>query len=162
MAPLKAIVRRITVQADQLAIVFDLAAVWGLDEGSEPPHLTEVTAPAQLKRCGMAMRLVLPSTGQQPRRGADPKLVGLLTKAHDWFERLRLGQCDSVQEIAREEQVTGSYVARVIQLAFLAPDIVQKIQRAEHPLEINANGLLRMVPLPLCWEEQRAQLGMTA
>jgi site-specific DNA recombinase len=87
--------------------------------------------------------------------------VSLLNKAHDWFERLRLGRSDSVRAIARKEQVTGSYVARVIQLAFLAPDIVQRIQRAEHPLELNAQGLLRMVPLPLAWEEQRALLGMT-
>jgi hypothetical protein len=62
---------------------------------------------------------------------------------------------------SREERVTGSYVARVIQLAFLAPDIVQKIQRAEHPLELNAQGLLRVVPLPLAWDEQRSLLGIT-
>jgi site-specific DNA recombinase len=161
IAPLKAVVQRITIHADRLDIAFDLGAIWALGEGGGSQHLTVVAVPAQLKRCGMAMRLILTSTGQQPRRAADPNLVSLLTKAHDWFGRLRLGQCDSVQAIAREEQVTGSYVARVIQLAFLAPDIVQRIQRAEHPLELNAQGLLRMVPLPLAWEEQRALLGIT-
>lgn len=87
--------------------------------------------------------------------------MGLIAKAHDWFERLSRGKRDSVMAIAQEEQVTGSYVTRVIQLAFLAPDIVQRIHRAEHPLELNANRLIGMVPLPLAWKEQRTLLGMS-
>ena len=46
-----------------------------------------------------------------------------------------------------------------IYLAFLAPDIVQRIIRGDHPLEWNAARLIRAVPLPLDWDEQRARLG---
>ncbi|MEN6584896.1 MAG: hypothetical protein ABFE02_02445 [Sulfuricella sp.] len=51
-------------------------------------------------------------------------------------------------------------MTRVTYLAFLAPDIVQRIVRGDHPLELNAERLLRMVPLPVDWDEQRVLLGM--
>jgi hypothetical protein len=48
------------------------------------------------------------------------------------------------------------------ELAFLAPDIVERILRGDHPSELNAERLLkRIVPLPIAWEEQRALLGLT-
>ncbi|MDL2336885.1 MAG: hypothetical protein QFE16_03500 [Pseudomonadota bacterium] len=51
----------------------------------------------------------------------------LIAKAQDWFERLSSGRGEAVQSIANKEQITGSYLTRVIYLAFLAPDIVQRI-----------------------------------
>ena len=47
-----------------------------------------------------------------------------------------------------------------IYLAFLAPDIVQRIIRGDHPPEWNATRLIRAVPLPLAWDEQRTRLGL--
>ena len=70
------------------------------------------------------------------------------------------GRCNSVHANAREEQVTSYYVTRVVYLAFLAPDIVQRIVRGEHPLTLNATRLIRAVPLPLAWDEQRTRLGL--
>ena len=92
----------------------------------------------------------------------DPKLIGLIGKAHDWFAKLSSGQRDGVAAIAQEEQVTSSYVTRVVQLAFLAPDIVHLIHRGEQPLELNSYQLIRMVPLPLHWAEQHKVLGLTS
>ncbi len=61
--------------------------------------------------------------GKQP----DARLVALLAKAHDWFERLRSGQGDGVVAIAREEKVDRSYMRRVAYVVFLDPEIVQRI-----------------------------------
>ncbi|HEV2219619.1 MAG TPA: recombinase family protein, partial [Casimicrobiaceae bacterium] len=109
---------------------------------------------------GMAVRLIVQSPGVASTRGADPKLVAVVARAHEWLARLTSGRCNSVQAIANEEQVSSSYVTRVIYLAFLAPDIVQRIIRGDHPIELNAARLMRAVPLPLHWGEQRARLGL--
>jgi site-specific DNA recombinase len=154
-------VRRITVHPAKLEIEINLAAVWGTDDASasqQSPVLIE--APVLLKRCGMAMRLVVSTPGSASNRRPDPKLVGLIAKAHDWFDRLSAGKRDCVMAIAKEEQVSSAYVTRVMHLAFLAPDIVQRIRRGDHPLELSADRLVRLGPLPLNWEEQRALLGM--
>ena len=64
-------------------------------------------------------------------------------------------------EIAAAESVSTSYVTRVIYLSFLAPDIVDLIVRGEQPPELNLEHLMRLVPIPACWQEQRKLLGMS-
>ncbi|MDO9313986.1 MAG: hypothetical protein Q7T97_05515, partial [Burkholderiaceae bacterium] len=128
----------------------------------ENEHVHQIEVPVQLKRCGMAVRLIVRPAGESVTRGVDTKLVSLISKAHDWFERLSSGRCDSVQAIAQQEQiVSSSYVTRVIYLAFLAPDIVQRIVRGAQPVDLTADRLIRMGPLPVAWEDQRVLLGMS-
>jgi hypothetical protein len=50
-------------------------------------------------------------------------------------------------------------VVRVAQLAFSAPEIVLAITQGDHPPQLTANRLLKSVPLPLRWDEQRARPG---
>ena len=90
----------------------------------------------------------------------DPKLIELLARAHEWFGRLSSGQDTQVSAIAAEKRFSASYVTRVMYLAFLAPDIVRRILKGDHPPDLGADRLMRSVPLPLAWPEQRAVLGL--
>lgn len=73
---------------------------------------------------------------------------------------LASGRCSGVAEIAENAQVSTSYVTRVMHLAFLAPDIVERIVLGEGPSNLTAERLGRMGPLPMAWAEQRELLGM--
>jgi len=115
----------------------------------------------QLKRCGMAVRLIVRAPGAQ-NRSPDQKLVAVLAKAHDWLARLTSGRAESILAIAKQEKVGSSYVTRLVYLGCLAPDIVERILCGQHPPDLNADRLIRMVPLPLDWEEQRRLLGMSS
>lgn len=160
---LNRIVTRITVHAHSIEIVVRTDATWSLSNVpamDAPTTLIEV--PVQLKRCGMAVRLIVRTPGESVTRGPDPIMIALIAKGHRWFERLSSGYCNSFNAIAQEEKVSGSYVARVIYLAFLAPDIVQRILRGDHPLDLNADRLIRMMPLPVAWGEQRTLLGLSS
>ena len=123
--------------------------------------MTLIEVPVELKRCGKAVRLIVRAPGEVETRGPDAKLIALLAKAHAWFAKLTSGRYTSVCAIAEEEGLTRAYVTEVIHLAFLAPDIVARCMRGDHPLVLNAQRLIRMGPLPLDWEEQRDRLGMT-
>ncbi len=162
---LRRIAMRITVHASKIEIHINTAAIWndycaseGDAESDDDPIMIEV--PVQLKRCGLTVRLIVHAPGHAVSR-VDPKLIGLIGKAHDWFERLSSGRRDGVMAIAKEENISNDYVSRVINLAFLAPDIVQRIHRGEQPPDLNAERLMRIVPLPLAWAEQRKMLGMS-
>ena len=158
---LQRIVHRIAIHEDSLKISIKADSVWGTQDAAvNDERLVLVEMPVRLKRCGSAMRLVLGTPAAGSTRRPDPKLVGLVAKAHDWFGRLSGGTRDGVMAIATEEQVSSAYVTRVMHLAFLAPDIVQRIHRGEQPVELNANRLIRLGPLPLDWVKQRALLGM--
>ncbi len=45
-------------------------------------------------------------------------------------------------------------------LAFLAPDVVQRIVRGDYPQDLTVGGLMTMVPLTEAWDVQRLLLGM--
>ena len=62
-------------------------------------------------------------------------------------------------EIAEAEGVTGRYVAHLVPLAFLAPDILARILAGTQPVELTTEELTKRVNLPLEWAEQRAVLG---
>ena len=158
---LSRIVVQVTAHAQKVVIEVHASAAWSLNDVAptkEPPTVLEV--PVQLKRSGMGLRLIVNAPGESAARKPDRTLIALIAKAHDWFARLTTGRSENVQVIADAEQVTISYVTRVIYIAFMDPQIVRRIMRGDHPAELNAACLMKILPLPLAWEEQRALLGM--
>ena len=92
-------------------------------------------------------------------RRKDESVLKSRIKAQEWLARLTSGRSDSIATIASEEHVSRGYVTRLIPLALMAPDLVQRIARGEHGPEFNAAKLMRLMPLPQDWGEQRAMLG---
>ena len=161
---LQRIVSRIVIHKNKLEIAIAMNKIWTGSQ-TEPTELidtaTVIEVPVELKRCGMAVRLIVRAPRELTRRQPDPKLVARIAKAHTWFQQLSSGRSDSIQSIAKQEKVTSSYVTRVVHLAFLAPDIVQRIVKGDHPIELNIDRLIRMVPLPTDWDAQRKLLDMS-
>ena len=52
-----------------------------------------------------------------------------------------------------------SYVSRVVNLAFLAPDIIESIIAGYQPADLNVEKLTKQSNLPLGWNQQRHLLG---
>lgn len=127
-----------TASAGEVQSRINTDALWAsvaTADGEQQTTLIEV--PAQLKRSGLAVRLIVRTPGVAEHRKVDPKLVALIAKAQDWFGRIASGRSDSLLDISREEKVTSAYVARVVNLAFLAPDIVQRIVRGDYQVDLN-------------------------
>jgi hypothetical protein len=119
-------------------------------------HLTVLTIRARLKRTGIEMRMVV-DDGSEPAN-VDPVLVRLLVRAHAIRARLLQDHSLTLTEIAAEEGVGGSYVSRLVRLAFLAPDIVTAILSGRHSPQLTANRLMDDTRLPLDWRAQRELL----
>jgi hypothetical protein len=62
-------------------------------------------------------------------------------------------------EIASLEGKDKSYISRVMNLAFLAPDITESIITGRQPADLSAEKLIRRINLPLDWDKQRQLLG---
>ena len=157
---LPGLVQRIMVHPDQLDVGLKVEALLGEatpEEGRGEP--VWLTVPVKLHRIGRTMRLVLPVSGANNRK-AEKRLIDLLIHAHDWFGRLASGQCQSIGELSAHVGFGGPYVTRVMYLAFLAPDIVERIALGNYPPEMTAERVSRLVPLPTNWEEQRKALGI--
>lgn len=153
-------ISEVEVAATQMRIRLDLVGA-GLRQEGMPNAEAVLEVPAERKRCGMAVRLVIGAQGeeQQRLRNPDPTLVDLMHKGKQWLHRLTFGG-QGIGAIAQEEKVHAQYVSRVINVALLAPDIVQAIERGDHPIKLNTTKLLTSVPFPMDWQAQREMLGM--
>ena len=116
-----------------------------------------VRLPVQLKRRGIESRIVLNNESAAPNR--DENLVRLVAKSHVWFEQLKNGERTSIEAIAKAEKINPSDVSRALPLAFLAPSIVIAILEGRQPVDLTAEKLRRLAPLPTDWNEQRQALG---
>jgi hypothetical protein len=115
--------------------------------------------PMQFQRRGGRKRIVAPdgsaiapSSKSQP----DGTVVKALARAWRWQRMLDEGAYSTVSEIGDAENVSKSYVSRILRLAWLAPDIVESILGGR----ANQSPMLEQLerPLPASWEEQRKQL----
>jgi hypothetical protein len=122
-------------------------------------HVVTLTVPARLKRTGMEMRLLIDGAGGGARTKSDHSLCRLLAQAYRYQAVMLNSRGKTLDEIAAEAGVTRSHFRRVLRVSFLAPDIVQSVLRNRHPIELNAERLVRNTILPLSWDEQRSQLG---
>ena len=123
-----------------------------------PPFL--VVAPLRLQRRGPELRIVLQGAAAPPPK-PDPLLVQRLIEARTRVaDYLDPGQGLSLSAIARRAGVHVGDVSRALQLAFLAPDLVEAILDGTQPVALTPERLKRARELPLLWDEQRAMLGV--
>jgi DNA invertase Pin-like site-specific DNA recombinase len=120
-------------------------------------ELVEVNIDAKLSRSGRAMRLVQIDGRRAGGALGDQSLIKLIAKARKWWALLKQGDIH-VAGLAREEDVTRSYMSNAIRIAFLSPRLVEMIVGGEQPTQLTAQKLIQ-TSLPLGWKDQEARLG---
>jgi hypothetical protein len=120
-----------------------------------------LVAPVLCKRRGVETWLVLIGTGSDPGR-PDPALLKAIARGHAWLALLVSGESPSIAAIAARDGVTPAYVSRLIDTAFLAPDIVQAILDGRQPVDLTTQRLMQHRGLALDWTQQRRELGFAA
>jgi site-specific DNA recombinase len=88
---------------------------------SHPGDILKLEVKARLQRVGREMKLVVHNA--EDRAAADPGLLRIITRAHDFRERLLQDPSLSVPAIARQERLTIGYLSRLLRLPSLAPDV---------------------------------------
>jgi hypothetical protein len=102
-----------------------------------------------VRRRGVEAKLLLGDTSS----GVDRTLLKNVAQGWVWFEEIKAGA--SMQAIANREAITQRRVAHLVDLAFLAPDIVQSIAEGRQPPTLTADSLIRSRHRML-WPQQRA------
>jgi hypothetical protein len=75
------------------------------------------------------------------------------------YDGLVHGAGQSLDTIAAQEGIGGSYFTRVARLAWLAPGITEAVLHGRQPADLNARKLMADTRAPIHWHEQRAGLG---
>jgi site-specific DNA recombinase len=157
------LVEKVVIDEKTIIIKVRCDALLGGDVASsgsdEPSDSTiELTAAVDFTRRGVETKLVMPGTAQQNHgsRG-DPALIKAVARGRTWFEELATGRARSLQELARRDGITRRYIRRLVDLAFLSPELVEAILRGRQPVELTATRLTEL-DLPLDWTEQHRLL----
>ncbi len=158
---LKRLISKIVIGRQKLEITFSRSglATTLLPSRRDPlPGSHIITVPVQLKRCGFETRLVVPN-GETPdlSQASAEAIQKALAKGLAWNQLRVTGSGPSMARIARENGVTQRYIAQLVKLAFLSPDIISAMIRGEIPAELSLSHLKKGFPLD--WEQQRKTLG---
>ncbi|MGS4947553.1 hypothetical protein ACVDG3_18915 [Meridianimarinicoccus sp. RP-17] len=115
------------------------------------PKTVTVHVPFRIVKRGGRKEMQLPEGAAQPRR-ADSTLVKALARAFRWKRMLESEEFATIGELAEREGIAFTYMARVLRLTLLAPDIVEAILEGKQSSDVTLKGL--MEPFPLEWRSQ--------
>jgi len=130
------------------------------DRGRTAAHGDDVvvTVPLTLKRRGGRKEV---KSANNPRvaasTGAQLPLALTIARAHRWRALLESGRYGTIRELSGALGMDNSYVARLLRLTLLAPDIIGAILEGTEPGSLSLEKLFQ---LPADWARQRDALGM--
>jgi hypothetical protein len=118
-----------------------------------------LTARVKLRRSGIETKLVYP-TGNAPRTHdrSVKALQEALLKSLQWNEELLTGKIRSIDALIERDNLNSRQVHRLRKLAFLAPDIVERIIAGDVPETLTLERLKKDFPLE--WQDQRSHFGL--
>jgi site-specific DNA recombinase len=99
-----------------------------------------------------AVRLVLTYPSQ---KSEDASLISAIARGTCWFEELTSGKASSISGIASRENVTDSYISRLLNLALLSPAIVHQVLDGSPAATEVARHEMTGQRLSALWSEQR-------
>jgi hypothetical protein len=124
-----------------------------MTRGAPIPETVTLQVPFRIVKRGGRKEMQMPDGATQPRR-TDGTLVKALARAFRWKRMLESGEFATIAELAEREGMAHSYLARVLRLTLLAPDIVEMILDGRQPELLTLPALMK--PFPVEWQGQRA------
>ena len=126
-----------------------------MTRGAPIPETVTLHVPFRIVKRGGRKEMRLPEGATQPRR-TDNTLVKALARAFRWKRMLESGEFASISELAENEGIAFTYMARVLRLTLLAPDIVEAILDGRQRPEVTLARVLE--PFPVEWMNQGAAI----
>lgn len=122
----------------------------------------QIRVPMKLKRRNGRKVVILPDgallENAAPRPQCNHSLAATIARAYHWDGLIASGRYSSVSDLAAALRMDRSFVARVLRLTLLAPDIVEAILRGDEPSGLTYRDL-SAGKFPDLWCEQRKRFG---
>ena len=128
----------------------------GAAELSADGRTLTVRVPVTVSRRGGRKVVIAPEGDRALRSGVKPNeaLVRALARAFRWRSLIEKGEVAIVSDLAKAESVSASYVARILRLTLLAPDIVEAILDGQQLATSTMMAVSKSFPVE--WAKQRA------
>ena len=117
-----------------------------------------VFVPVQWKRRGGRKEIVLPEEPPPEPEAAPTPLQIALARAFHWQRMIDEGEVEDIAGLAEKVGFDRSYVGRTLELAGLAPDIIEAVLAGQEPSGLSLRLLHQ--GLPYEWRKQREVVGV--
>ncbi len=156
---LRRVVRRVEVSDSRIGVTMVPLALGERDNAvrSDGDGLTTIELPFDIVRRDNGARALATSSSMPAVDSSTAALVKAVARGYAWRQQLLNGSAQSINEIAQREGITRRYVARLLGLGFLAPDIIAAILGNRQPAHLTVDRLRG--PIPFDWSEQRQLFG---
>ena len=124
-----------------------------MTRGAPIPDTVTLHVPFRVMKRGGRKEMHLPEGTTQPRR-TDHTLIKALARAFRWKRMLESGAFATIAELAEHEGIAFTYMARLMRLSLLSPELVDAVMDGHQPANITLANL--MDPFPANWKEQHA------
>ena len=104
-------------------------------------HTLTVVIPLALKPRGGRKAIITPGVIEVESRH-DITLIKAVARAFRWLRMLETGRFATITELAAAEKINVSYVARMLRLTLLAPDLVEAILDGRQPEGMTLPGVI--------------------
>ena len=118
------------------------------------PETIRIVIPLTIKRRNGRPRILPPADIEAAAEGsmADPKLLRAIARAWDWRRRLERGEAATLKDIAQAEGVTVPFISRFLRLAYLSPEILERLLIQRQPCALSLDKLAATALAP--WHDQ--------
>lgn len=159
---LKNALMRVVIFAGRLELILDVAGVRGAISG-ETKHLEarpgaerelRLEAPICFKISRGVLRVALAPGSDAVKGRPEPVLIKAIARAHDWVEKILRGEAANQRDLSEMVGLDERYVSRILPLAFLAPDLAERILEGSAPPSLTLERLVSVADSS-CWREQQ-------
>jgi DNA invertase Pin-like site-specific DNA recombinase len=166
---IRSMVRRVEVGDDRILLSVSRPALLAMATLNGAPAKPSTPIPdgepltltinAKLRRAGKGVRLVI---GASSAHRPDDGLVSLVGRAVATRNKFLSGPDDNVESMASRLSLRRDYLAVLLRLSYLSPEIVRAILAGQHPVELTPTRLIELSKiLPHDWREQSRVLGFS-
>ena len=120
---------------------------------SEANDTVRVFIPLAFKRKNGRPRIFAPDVEPHfQARVQDPHILRALGRAWSWRRKLETGEASTIQDIAKAEKVSDRFVGPMMRLAYLSPDVLERLLVSREPPSVTLVQMIDATYLP--WAEQ--------
>lgn len=116
------------------------------------PDTFRIVIPLTIRKRNGRPRILPPADRVPDMGGVDPHVLKAIAKAWSWRRQLESGAASTIHDIAAAEKLSDRYVSRLMRLAYLSPQVLERLVIHRMPPALSLNDLVSVADRP--WAEQ--------
>ena len=85
-----------------------------------------------------------------------PHILRAIGRAWSWRRKLETGEAATIHDIAKSEKVASQFVGSMVRLAYLSPDVLERLLLRREPPSATIKQMIEATYLP--WAEQMGRV----